>query len=285
MEFNENVIYEPDCFAIRRMPAHSDHGYYATGKEADGGKSSFLTSLNGRQKFAYANNLAEVIEGFYRKDYDSGDWDEIMVPSSIQLFGYGKLQYVNSQYPWDGKEAVRGKEIPKKYNPVAMYVHSFTVTGEMLKDRLSLRFDGVESAMALWVNGRFAGYSEDSFTPAEFDITELVCEGENKLAAEVFHFCTGSILESQDFFRMSGIFRDVTLRRMPAHHIYDLKVSQQFQDNLTEAVLKLQWKGVPEQEDQPAQENWQENSHLLPTMSLQTKRLKVNIKTDQYGIL
>ena len=143
MEFNENVIYEPDCFAIRRMPAHSDHGYYATGKEADGGKSSFLTSLNGRWKFAYANNLAEVIEGFYRKDYDSGDWDEIMVPSSIQLFGYGKLQYVNSQYPWDGKEAVRGKEIPKKYNPVAMYVHSFTVTGEMLKDRLSLRFDAV----------------------------------------------------------------------------------------------------------------------------------------------
>lgn len=258
MEFNENVIYEPDCFAIRRMPAHSDHGYYATGKEADGGESSFLTSLNGRWKFAYANNLAEVIEGFYCKDYDSSNWDEIMVPSSIQLFGYGKLQYVNSQYPWDGKEAVRGKEIPKKYNPVAMYVHSFTVTGEMLKDRLSLRFDGVESAMALWVNGRFAGYSEDSFTPAEFDITELVCEGENKLAAEVFRFCTGSILESQDFFRMSGIFRDVTLRRMPAHHIYDLKVSQQFQDNLTEAVLKLQWKGVPEQEDQPAQENWQE---------------------------
>ena len=258
MEFNENVIYEPDCFAIRRMPAHSDHGYYATGKEADAGESSFLTSLNGRWKFAYANNLAEVIEGFYCKDYDSSNWDEIMVPSSIQLFGYGKLQYVNSQYPWDGKEAVRGKEIPKKYNPVAMYVHSFTVTGEMLKDRLSLRFDGGESAMALWVNGRFAGYSEDSFTPAEFDITELVCEGENKLAAEVFHFCTGSILESQDFFRMSGIFRDVTLRRMPAHHIYDLKVSQQFQDNLTEAVLKLQWEGVPEQEDQPAQENWQE---------------------------
>ena len=71
MEFNENVIYEPDCFAIRRMPAHSDHGYYATGKEADGVESSFLTSLNGRWKFAYANNLAEVIEGFYRKDYDA----------------------------------------------------------------------------------------------------------------------------------------------------------------------------------------------------------------------
>lgn len=258
MEFNENVIYEPDCFAIRRMPAHSDHRYYATGKEADGGESSFLTSLNGSWKFAYANNLEEVIEDFYRKDYDSSNWDEIMVPSSIQLFGYDELQYVNSQYPWDGKEAVRGKEIPKKYNPVAMYVHSFAVTGEMLKDRLSLRFDGVESAMALWVNGRFAGYSEDSFTPAEFDITELVCEGENKLAAEVFHFCTGSILESQDFFRMSGIFRDVTLRRMPAYHIYDLKVRQQFEDNLTEAVLKLQWKGVPEQEDQPAQEKWRE---------------------------
>lgn len=94
MEFNENVIYEPDCFAIRRMPAHSDHGYYATGKEADGVESSFLTSLNGRWKFAYANNLAEVIEGFYRKDYDSSNWDEIMVPSSIQLFGYDKLQYV-----------------------------------------------------------------------------------------------------------------------------------------------------------------------------------------------
>ena len=137
MEFNENVIYEPDCFAIRRMPAHSDHGYYATGKEADGGESSFLTSLNGSWKFAYANNLEEVIEDFYRKDYDSSNWDEIMVPSSIQLFGYDELQYVNSQYPWDGKEAVRGKEIPKKYNPVAMYVHSFAVTGEMLKDRLS----------------------------------------------------------------------------------------------------------------------------------------------------
>ena len=76
--------------------AHSDHGYYATGKEADGVESSFLTSLNGRWKFAYANNLAEVIEGFYRKDYDSSNWDEIMVPSSIQLFGYDKLQYVNS---------------------------------------------------------------------------------------------------------------------------------------------------------------------------------------------
>lgn len=244
MEFKEDVIYDPSCFAIRRMPAHSDHVYYASVEEAESGKSSFITSLNGNWKFAYADNENKVIKDFYKEDYDSECWDEIPVPSSIQLMGYDRLQYVNSQYPWDGKENVHGQEIPRKHNPIGMYIHSFNVTEDMLKDTLSLRFDGVESAIAIWINGKFAGYSEDSFTPAEFDITDFVHTGDNKLAAEVFHFCTGSILESQDFFRMSGIFRDVTLCRMPKNHIYDLKVSERFEEDGKEVVLKVQWKNL-----------------------------------------
>jgi beta-galactosidase len=248
MKFNNKVIDEPSCFQIGRMEAHSDHRFFATGEEMQIDDSSYVKSLNGNWKFSYADNTERVIEGFWESDYDSESWEEIQVPSCIQLQGFDKIQYVNSQYPWDGKENVKGNEIPRKHNPVGMYIHSFELPENWEGNDISLYFEGVESAFALWVNGHFIGYSEDSFTPAEFMISTYLKSGFNKMAVCVFKWCTGSILESQDFFRMSGIFREVSLRSYPKGHIYDLKITQDFDPDYKKVILSAEMKTLSEQQ-------------------------------------
>lgn len=240
MEFCNEVIYDPACFQIDRMKAHSDHKYYRTRKEAQKrARSGYVESLNGMWKFAYANSVNNIVPDFWKEDHDVSTWEEMKVPSSIQMNGYDRLQYVDTQYPWDGYENIRGAQIPQKNNPTAMYVRCFTMEEVQRIGIYSLCFDGVESALAVWVNGRFVGYSEDSFTPSEFDISGFVQTGENRLAVMVVKWCSGSILESQDSFRMSGIFRDVTLRYMPEGHVYDLKVTQHLNSEYTRADLEI----------------------------------------------
>lgn len=246
MHLIEKMIYDPTCFQVNRMAAHSDHKYYASFEEMQQDKNSYLVNLNGDWKFCYAPNIDGIIEGFWDEGYVSDHWDFIKVPSSIQMNGYDKLQYVNYQYPWDGLEDVDNHYIPKNRNPVGMYIKEFEIAHLSSSGKYSLCFDGVESAFALWVNGHFVGYSEDSFTPSEFDISQFVQVGTNKIAVTVFKWCTGSILESQDFFRMSGIFRDVTLRYMPDGHIYDIKVIQNFDETLENVTLCLELKHVKE---------------------------------------
>src|SRR5699024_9330687 len=154
--------------------------------------------------------------------------------------GYGKPQYVNTMYPWDGIEYIQPPEIPVHDNAVGSYVKTFHVPGNMKDMPLYISFQGVESAFYVWLNGEFVGYSEDSFTPAEFELTPFVTDGENKLAVEVYQRSTGSWLEDQDFWRFSGIFRDVYLYSKPAIHVYDMKVTSDLNNTYDKGMLDIQ---------------------------------------------
>lgn len=228
-EWNNN----PEIFQINRLEAHSTLMPYKTVQEAlnaDRDKSTFKLSLNGSWKFDFAKNPSEREKLFYKKDYDCSDWDEIMVPGHWQLQGYDYPQYTNVIYPWVKTEDIKPPFAPEKYNPVGSYVKTFNVPSEWVNNPVYISFQGVESAFYLWVNGEFVGYSEDSFTPAGFDITPYLIEGDNKLAVEVYRWCDASWLEDQDFWRMSGIFRDVYLYSTPQLHIYDFKVEVELDD-------------------------------------------------------
>ncbi|WP_053360697.1 glycoside hydrolase family 2 TIM barrel-domain containing protein [Bacillus sp. FJAT-27251] len=231
-------LSDVSVFAVNRLPAHSDHKYYETMEEAKSGADMKLRhSLNGSWKFSYSVNPATRPEHFYQTEFSCSGWNEIAVPGHIQLQGYGKPQYVNVQYPWDGVEHLRPPEIPQEQNPVGSYVKMFSVPKHMQDKPLYISFQGVESAFYVWLNGEFIGYSEDSFTPAEFELTPFLKEGENKLAVEVYQRSTGSWLEDQDFWRFSGIFRDVYLYTVPEVHVADLFVTTDLDDAFTKGTL------------------------------------------------
>lgn len=242
MEFDYKWVADPEIFSINRVDAHSDHKYYRTEAEAAGGSSSFRYSLNGSWKFSYAVNEDSRVKGFEKKETDCRYWADITVPGHIQLQGYDVPHYVNSQYPWDGHEKLVPGQIPQEFNPTAEYVKYFTVPDMMKEEPLFISFQGVESAFAVWLNGVFLGYSEDSFTPAEFELTKALCEGENKLAVLVYKFSSGSWLEDQDFWRFSGIFREVYLYTIPKLHIQDLFVKTELSKENTQAKVEVQMK-------------------------------------------
>src|SRR5699024_9600918 len=230
-----------DVFAVNRVAAHSDHSYYDTMEEARlTGPMRYREYLNGTWKFSYAQHPDLRMKDFYETEMDCSHWDDIQVPGHIQLQGYGKPQYVNTMYPWDGLEDIQPPEIPVHDNAVGSYVKTFHVPGNMKDKPLYISFQGVESAFYVWLNGEFVGYSEDSFTPAEFELTPVVTDGENKLAAEVYLRSTGSWLEDQDFWRFSGIFRDVYLYSKPAIHVYDIKVTSDLNNTYDKGMLDIQ---------------------------------------------
>ncbi|MHA6482057.1 beta-galactosidase, LacZ type [Paenibacillus sp. strain BS8-2] len=232
-------LEDVNVFAVNRLPAHSDHAYYRTIAEARSRVPMEMRhSLNGAWKFHYAGNPALRPETFYREDFSTAGWGDIMVPGHIQTQGYGQMQYVNTMYPWDGHEALRPPFISKEDNPVGSYVKLFDLPADMAGQPLRISFQGVETAFYVWLNGEFVGYSEDSFTPSEFDLTAYVRQGENKLAVEVFQRSTGSWLEDQDFWRFSGIFREVYLYTVPAIHVYDLDVRAELDESLTQGSLR-----------------------------------------------
>lgn len=239
-DFDRTKIKDPTYFKEQTVKAHSDHRYYSSLEKAyRGDDEEFRYSLNGLWKFAYAKNESCTIKGFEEESYDCGSWDDIYVPSHMQLEGYDVPQYVNTQYPWDGREEVEPGEIPTKFNPVGSYVKYFHITKFMKNQPWFISFQGVESGLAVWLNGQFIGYSEDSFTPSEFDLTPYIKEGENKLAVQVFKWTSSSWCEDQDFYRFSGIFREVYLYTIPKVHIYDLKVYSLLNETFTKADLKI----------------------------------------------
>lgn len=221
------------------MKAHSDHKYYASLDEMEENVSSFKYSLNGLWKFSYAKNYDSTIKGFEKTEYMCKSWEDIKVPAHIQMEGYDAPHYANVQYPWDGHEDIKPGEIPTQFNPVASYVKYFHVPEQMVGKKLYISFQGAESGLALWFNGSFIGYSEDSFTPSDFELTDYVIDGENKLAVQVFKWTSGSWLEDQDFFRFSGIYRDVFLYTMPEIHVGDLSVKTLLSDTYTQAQLLI----------------------------------------------
>ena len=222
VNFSIERLADPEFFQENREAAHSDHEYYANRTEMALGKSSFVRSLSGLWHFHYARNLSQRPLGFEAADYDCRGWETIHVPAHWQLEGYGRPQYTNQAYPWDGHEAVQPGEVPQRENPVGSYVKYFTLPENWQNAFVS--FEGAESALAVYLNGHYVGYSEDSFTPADFDLTPYLVAGENKLAVQVFRFSSGSWIEDQDFWRFGGLFREVRLYTKPSVHAEDVEV-------------------------------------------------------------
>lgn len=239
MEFDPKWLTDPQVFQVNRLPAHAS--YMVRG--ADG--APLEQTLDGAWKFFYAQTPGASPQEFYREGYDVSGWDEIAVPGYIQLQGggkYGTPHYVNTQYPWDGHERLEPPAVPERYNPVGCYVRGFAVP-QSWDGPVCVRFDGVETAFAVWCNGVFIGYSEDSFTPAEFDLTPAVHrDGENRLAVRVYRFSSASWLEDQDFWRMSGIFRSVALFTKAQTHLADLWVKPQLSEDLAAGTLRAELK-------------------------------------------
>ncbi len=237
--FDYQKVKDPQYFSDGRLDAHSDHAYYASAEDAAEKECVFTESLNGLWKFHYAKNYISAIPGFEAEDYDCRSWDDIHVPAHIQLEGYDVPQYANTQYPWEGHEEIGPGEIPERFNPVASYVKYFEVPERMKGKRLFISFQGAESGIALWLNGEFIGYSEDTFTPSEFELTDHVKDGVNKLAAQVFKWTSSSWCEDQDFYRFSGIYRDVYLYTVPDVHIRDLRIRAIPDETLTKGELEI----------------------------------------------
>ena len=238
-EFDYSMVKNPEYFKDGCVSAHSSHSYYGSLAQAEAGEENFRYSLNGIWKFHYAKNYQSAIPGFEKEDYCCRSWDDIRVPAHIQMEGWDAPQYANVQYPWEGKEQIQPGEIPEAFNPVASYVKYFEVPESMKDQRVFLSFQGAESGLAVWLNGSFVGYSEDSFTPSEFELTPYLKSGENKLAAQVFKWTSSSWCEDQDFFRFSGIYRDVYLYTVPQVHVWDLRVRTLLDDTFTHADLEL----------------------------------------------
>ena len=203
---------------------------------AERDSSPALELLNGTWKFKWIAQAGNGPEGFFQDSFDVDSWDDIEVPSNWELQGFGQPIYTNSKYPFDKNPPyVRGHN----GNPVGYYRRSFFVPKEWREQRTVIHFDGVQSAFYLWVNGKKIGYSQGSRTPAVFDLTDVLRDGENTVALEVFRWSDGSYLEDQDFWRLSGIFRDVYLETMPLVHLADLEVKTVFDEDYNHAKLQV----------------------------------------------
>lgn len=224
----------PEVFKVNQLEPHSDHCYYLDYSDMKKEKNPLLQSLNGQWEFAYSKNVMERPVDFYKETFDASGFDKIMVPGHIELAGYDKIRYINTMYPWEGKEYHRGAYSMQatgaeegmfseaQYNPVGSYIKYFDLDKNMCGKRIHICFEGVEEAMYLWLNGQFIGYAEDSFTPSEFDLTPYIKEKGNILAVQVHKMSTAAFLEDQDFFRFFGIFRNVTLKAIPDVHLEDV---------------------------------------------------------------
>ncbi len=222
----ERLRADPRVTSLGELPPHADGIAYAAARP-------LRVSLDGIWDFRYA----------VRPDAGFTPWDTIAVPGFIQMQGgpthpYGTPHYVNTQYPWDGHEPLRPGQLPAGYDPVGEYRRRFALPDGWAN--CFIRFDGADSCLAVWCNGQFAGYAEDSFAPSEFDLSAAVQPGENELLVRVWRFCSGSWLEDQDFWRMSGLFRPVSLFTKPETHLEDVFIRQSFAGDYTQARLTLE---------------------------------------------
>lgn len=207
-------------------------------------KCNEIMSLNGKWKFKWSRDPDSRPADFYRNDFDVNGWDRIVVPGTWQMQGYGIPIYTNWTYPFKKEKPRVTAEPPKEYysyenrNPTGSYVTWFDITPDKKGKRFYLHFEGVISAMYVWVNGQKVGYSQNSMSPAEFDITDVVRTGQNKLAVEVYSWSDGSYLEDQDMWRFGGIFRPVELWVRPATHIKDYALTAGLSDDLDSATFQ-----------------------------------------------
>lgn len=240
---NETINY------INREKARNSWMPYATRSQALNevwSESPFYLNLNGTWKFNWVKHPDLRPKEFYKPDYDVTWWDDIDVPSSWQLRGYGYPIYTNVTFPHAAKPPYIMEPVPENYtkykypNPVGSYVREFTLPQEFDGRRTLLHFAGVESAMYLWVNGKKVGYSEDSRLPAEFDITDYVKSGVNTIAVEVYQWSDGSYMEDQDYWRISGIYRDVYLLSVPRLYLRDYWLKSDLNEDFSSAELTME---------------------------------------------
>ena len=228
----------PAVLGINKLPYHATLQMPSKWKEC-----KEIVSLDGKWNFHWSRNPEERPADFYREDYDVSQWDKITVPGNWQTQGYGVPIYININYPFVRNRPSVTTEPPKDWtayenrNPVGSYVTFFDVTKEMLSQNLILHFGGVHSAFYVWVNGQKVGYSQNSMSPAEFDVTQYLREGRNRLAVEVYRWSDGSYLEDQDMWRLSGIFREVQLWVRPLVHIADYRVTAIPNNDYSEAEV------------------------------------------------
>ena len=220
-----------------REPAHAANIPFSDETSAlsgERGNSIYFQLLNDKWNFRYCPFPADAPEHFANPDFDDSDWEQIIVPSNWQMLGYGKPNYTNSRYPFP----IDPPNVPDD-NPVGCYRHRFTAPRNWKNRRVFIVFEGVNSAFDIWVNGNPIGYSQGSHLRAEFEITSYLQPGSNLLAAKVYQWCDGSYLEDQDFWRLSGIFRDVYLYAAGTQRVRDVRIRTALTDNYRNAQLHL----------------------------------------------
>lgn len=239
MQASLNWLTDPTVFRVNRLDAHSDHVCYASMEELAQGTTSLRQSLDGQWRFAWSRNPKERPSAFWQADFDDSVLGSIQVPGHMELQGFGKIQYINTLYPWDGHAELRPPEIDWENTHVGSYVRTFDMEPGLLGKRVCISFQGVERAFYVWLNGHFVGYAEDSFTPSDFDLTPYVREKGNRLCVEVYQHSSASWLEDQDFFRFSGIFRSVYLYAKPQVHVDDLWLQTALGEDNATGTLRL----------------------------------------------
>lgn len=230
---SEAWLTDPTIFAVNRVPAHSEHRYYAHMPQGDE-RSDLRQSLDGewRVEVVQASDIDFHEEPFVAENFDDSAFERIQVPGHLQTAGLMNHKYVNVQYPWDGHENPLEPNVPES-NHVALYRRKFTVSDRLAGAKaaggtVSIVFHGMATAIYVWVNGLFAGYGEDGFTPNEFDVTDLLHDGENVVAVACYEYSSASWLEDQDFWRLHGLFRSVELAAQPHVHIDNMQIETDY---------------------------------------------------------
>lgn len=301
----------PEVFKVNQLAPHSDHSYYSDYSDMKKERNPLFQSLNGQWEFFYSKNVKSRPVNFYEETFDASGFDKIMVPGHIELAGYDKIRYINTMYPWEGKEyhrgaysmeatgAEKGMFSEAEHNPVGSYIKYFDLDKSMCGKRIHICFEGVEEAMYLWLNGQFVGYAEDSFTPSEFDLTPYIKEKGNVLAVQVHKMSTAAFLEDQDFFRFFGIFRNVTLKAIPDVHMDDVWFQPVLnQDNVSGSVSVSMKVSAPDaqnitadfilkdrEENLAAEKSVQlkkENDHLKGTICIDLETVRLWDNHDPY---
>ncbi|MEO1653744.1 MAG: sugar-binding domain-containing protein, partial [Bacteroidota bacterium] len=235
----QSSYWQDETFiGLNKMPGHATLISYQKAEKAlqyQRENASFFQLLNGSWKFKFHPRPAAAESDFFRPEFYDQDWKEIPVPSNWQLEGYGQPIYTNIKHPFPETPP----RVPEDNNETGLYRHRFELKEAWLSRQILLHFDGVQSAFYLWVNGQFVGYSEGSMTPAEFDISDYAQTGENLLAVQVIRWSDASYLEDQDFWRLSGIFRDVYLVARPKVQIRDYFFRTELNDTYDQARIQL----------------------------------------------
>ncbi|MFK8008216.1 MAG: glycoside hydrolase family 2 TIM barrel-domain containing protein [Saprospiraceae bacterium] len=249
-EINENIILDdenpfwenPEIFNLGQILPHANFTSFSNVKDffaannIQKSTSKWMESLDGKWKFHWTKKPANRPKNFFKNDFDVSSWDEIQVPANWELQGYGVPIYVNDRYPFPKNPP----HIPHDYNPVGSYKRSFWIPIDWEEQEVFIQFGAVKSAAYFWLNGEFIGYNQDSKTPVEFNITRHLQKGENTISVEIYRWSDGAYLECQDFWRLSGIEREVYLWATPKTHIRDFFVKTDLDENYKDALLQVE---------------------------------------------